>query len=392
MAGKKGTKTMNSRERVLRALEHKEPDRIPFDLGGMNQSGIHCIAYTELRNHLGLPNKSARIQNIIMQSAYIDKDFSERLKTDFRLVYSDWANPGKAEIHKEDGYLTYVDEWMINRIMPEMNGYYFDMRPPYPLNGDNFKELFKTYKWPDPLEENRYTGLETEAMEAGKSGNAVVLMGICPGIVEMYSWLRGTESFYMDLIAEQANVNMILDKLCDIKIAFWEKVLLKIGASIDIVNEADDMASQNSMLFSPEIYRKLIKPYHRRLFSRIKKAAPNVKIVFHSCGAVRPIIPDLIDIGIDALNPIQVNAKGMEPVELKREYGRDLCFWGGGIDTQKYLVEGSPEQIKDHVRQNIESLAPGGGYIFATTHTIQPGVPPENIMIMWDTLQRYGVY
>ena len=173
------------------------------------------------------------------------------------------------------------------------------------------------------------------------------------------------------------------DRTVEFKCTFWERALEEVGDSIDVVVEADDLGSQNSMLLSPRTYRKLIQPRHDRLFWFIKDQAP-VKVFLHSCGAVRPNIPDLIDTGIDILNPVQISASGMDPYELKQEFGRDLVFWGGGVDTQQVLSFGTPQEVQDDVRRNVEALAPGGGFVSATVHDIQANVPPENIMAMWD--------
>ena len=172
---------------------------------------------------------------------------------------------------------------------------------------------------------------------------------------------------------------------------YWERALAEVGDLVDLVIEADDMAGQHSLLFSPQTYRKLIKPRHKKLFSFIRQQAP-IKLFFHSCGAIRPLIGDLIDAGIDILNPIQVSAAGMDPKELKREFGRDLVFWGGGVDTQGVLGTGAPEDVKEDVRRNIEALAPGGGFVFAAVHDIQANVPPENIMAMWEAWKAFGIY
>jgi uroporphyrinogen decarboxylase len=157
------------------------------------------------------------------------------------------------------------------------------------------------------------------------------------------------------------------------------------------VVEADDLGGQHAPLLSPRTYRALIQPRHKRLFSFIKKQAP-VKIFYHTCGAVKRLIPDLIEAGIDILNPVQISATGMDPVELKREFGQDLVFWGGGVDTQGVLGTATPEEVKAHVRRNIEALAPGGGFVFAAVHDIQANVPPENIVAMWESWKAYGVY
>ena len=175
--------------------------------------------------------------------------------------------------------------------------------------------------------------------------------------------------------------------------AYWDIALREAGEYADAVVEADDMAGQFNMLISPATYRKIVKPRHKKLLDFIK-ARTRAKVFFHSCGSIRKVIPDLIDVGVDILNPVQVNATGMDSAELKRAYGRDLTFWGGGVDTQGVFGRGAVdvEGVKADVRHRIDDLAPGGGFVFATVHNIQANVPPENFMAMWETLQEFGKY
>jgi len=161
---------------------------------------------------------------------------------------------------------------------------------------------------------------------------------------------------------------------------------------VDVVVEADDYGTQQSMLVSPEMYRRLFKPLQAELFAVIRKRLADGFIFFHSCGNVRQLIPDFIEIGVDILNPVHVRAAGMEPAALKRDFGRDICFWGGGVDTQGVLPSGSPEQVREDVKRNVAALAPGGGYVFNTVHNIQADVPPENVMAMWEAFREAGVY
>jgi uroporphyrinogen decarboxylase len=183
----------------------------------------------------------------------------------------------------------------------------------------------------------------------------------------------------------------MMDKVLELKWAYWGKCLEILGDTADVVQEADDFAGQHGLLISPRTYRNLVKPRHKELFDFIHKRT-KAKVFFHSCGSVRPVIPDLIEIGVDILNPVQVSAAGMDSAELKREYGKDLTFWGGGIDTQNVLGTGTPQQVREEVRRRVEDLMPGGGFVFAAVHNIQGNVPPENIVAMWEALQEYGVY
>jgi uroporphyrinogen decarboxylase len=392
---------MNSRDRCLQSLYHREPDRVPFDLAGSAQTGIHLTAYTNLRRYLGLAETEPTVCNWVGQIAEPDGDLLDRLRVDTRLVPQGspltWRTllqenaPGGLHLRDEGHSWAFTDEWGIGWRMPKEGGFYFDMVR-HPLDGENVEERGKNYCWPDPLSPRRFESLPERVRAARGEGKLVVLNGPCAGILEIYSWLRGYLRFYLDLAESPRTAEMFLDKLLEFKSAFWTRVLAEFGHSVDVVNEADDMAGQNGLLLSPDTYRRLIKPRHARLFAAIKKAAPRVKIFFHSCGAIRPLIPDLIEAGVDILNPVQLSAKGMNPFELKRDFGKDLVFWGGGVDTQGIFTSGTPQEIRDHVKRNIEALAPGGGFMFATVHNTQANVPPQNFMAMWETLQEYGIY
>jgi uroporphyrinogen decarboxylase len=182
-----------------------------------------------------------------------------------------------------------------------------------------------------------------------------------------------------------------MSKVMEIKMAYWDRALDLLEDNVDVVHEADDFAGQYKMLISPDAYRRIVKPLHKELFDFIH-ARTKAKLFFHSCGSIRPVIPDLIEIGVDILNPIQVSATGMDSAELKKEYGDDVVFWGGGVDTQRVLGDGTQEEVRAETKRRISDLAPGGGFVFAAVHNIQGNVPPENIMAMWETLQEYGVY
>ena len=203
--------------------------------------------------------------------------------------------------------------------------------------------------------------------------------------------MRGFENYFSDFAANEDLLVGLMRKVMELKMAYWEKALALVGDHADVVGEADDFAGQYRMLISPGMYRRIVKPLHKELFDFIH-ARTKAKIFFHSCGSIRPVIPDLIEIGVDIINPVQVSATGMDSAELKREFDKDIVFWGGGVDTQRVLGDGTPEQVREDTRRRIEDLAPGGGFVFATVHNIQGNVPPENIMAMWETLQEYGAY
>ncbi|MGD8749787.1 MAG: uroporphyrinogen decarboxylase family protein [Anaerolineales bacterium] len=196
---------------------------------------------------------------------------------------------------------------------------------------------------------------------------------------------------FSDFALNEKLLTALMTKVMELKMAYWEKALAEVGDNVDVIGEADDFAGQLRLLISPSMYRRIAKPLHKKLFDFIH-ARTKAKIFFHSCGAIRPVIPDLVEIGVDILNPIQVSAAGMDTAELKREFGKDIVFWGGGVDTQRVLGDGTSQEVRADVRRRIEDLAPGGGFVFATVHNIQGNVPPENIMAMWEILQQYGHY
>jgi len=381
---------MNSRERMQEALNHREPDRVPFDLGGTGLSTIHVTAYRALRRYLGLPEVKPQVAFVPEQLVRVDEDLAERLQADVRPVLAGTSSTFEYRFRDEGSYQAYRDEWGIGWRMPVDGGFYYDMYH-HPLADAGSLEELEAHPFPDPLDDGRFAPLRAQAEAAAARGKAVALAGPCAGIAEVYSWLRGYEEYYVDLARHKDWVGAMLDRLVAFKSAYWQRALAEVGDLVDMVVEADDLGAQHAPLMSPRTYRQVIQPRHKQLFSFIKAQAP-VKVFYHTCGAVRRLIPDLIEAGIDILNPVQISAGGMDPAELKREFGRDLVFWGGGVDTQGVLGTATPAEVKDHVRQNIEALAPGGGFVFAAVHDIQPNVPPENIVAMWEAWREYGVY
>lgn len=386
-------KTWTSRGRVEAALNHQEPDRVPYDLGGTILTGINQRTYRRLRGHLGLPEVPVEIEDMHQQLARVDEDVKERLQVD---VYG--LNPGRVPgatppPWTEGDYHKIIDEWGIEWWMPVEGGFYYDMRR-HPLDGIDTMDGLKRFKFPDPLHPARYEGIAERADDLmNRRQKGYVLGRNAPGIWEIALWMRGFENFFCDMVERPAFAEALMDIICEIKMKYWQKALATVGSNVMMVSEADDLASQNGCLCSPAMYRKFIKPRHARLFAFIKKQAQvPVKIFYHSCGAIMTLIPDLIESGIDILNPVQVSAVGMDSKELKKRFGQDLTFYGGGVDTQRVLPHGTPQEVRDEVKRRIDDFAPGGGFIFNTVHNIQADVPPENIMAMWETLREHGVY
>jgi uroporphyrinogen decarboxylase len=370
-----------SRERVRATLAHREPDRVPFDLGGSRQTGIHLRAYAGLREALGLEPREPRVIDITQQLADVEPDVLDALGVDVRYVAPRGSSTYRREIREEGEYRTFTDEWGVGRRMPLATGLYYDSYAP-PLAGEIDAAAVDAYACPDASDPARYAGMAEEARRyAEEEGRAVQVGSICGGLTEGLFKLRGFEDGYMDLAGDPSLARRVMERILEVKIAYWSRVLPLVDGHVDVVGEADDLGGQERTLFSPATYRDLVKPLHRELFDFLH-AHTDAKVFFHTCGAVRELIPDLIEIGVDILNPVQVSAAGMDTAGLKREFGRDLVFWGGAVDTQRVLGSGSPAEVRAEVLRRVGDLSPGGGFVFAAVHNIQPNVPAENILAM----------
>ena len=383
---------MTPRDRLLTALDHREPDRIPFDLGSTQVTGIHVVAYRRLRDHLGLPAVEPHICDVVQGLALPDDDVVEKLGVDVRGLFPLNSHNWQIDLHDAGAYVAFVDEWGMTQHRPKDNGLYFSIvKSPLDRPDLTARDVL-AYPWPDTGDPQRIAGLREMAQSYRDQGRAVIIKGVLAGIFEMSQRVRGMERLMIDLASDEALACAVLDKMVELKLHFWEMALPRLGDLVDVVSEADDYATQTSQLISPRMFRKLIKPRLQVLFQRIKQLAPGAKLFFHSCGNVRPLLPDFIELGVDILNPVHTRATGMEPVALKRDFGNDMVFWGGGVDTQDVLPHGTPQQVQDDVRRNVEALAPGGGFVFNTVHNIQADVPPENITAMLKALAEFGAY
>ncbi len=375
---------------MLAALSHREGDRLPLDIGSVQVTGIHVDAYRGLRRALGLRETGATLCDSIQRLALPDDDFIARLGVDVRGLYPLNSHNWNVVEAEAGDYWEYHDEWGITHRRSRPGGLYHSVfKVPLPGPGLTVRDI-ERQPWPDLGDERRIEGLRERAQAYRSAGFAVLLKDPFAGIFEMSQRIIGMEELLMTMAAEPEIAEALFDKMLELKLAFWEMALPRLGDLVDVVSYADDYGTQTSQIISPAMFRELVKPRVKILFDAMKRLAPGARRFFHSCGNVRPLLPDFIEIGTQILNPVHISATGMEPAALKRDFGADLVFWGGGVDTQGILPRGSPDEVRDDVRKNIEALAPGGGFVFSSVHNIQSDVPPANIIAMVEALREYG--
>jgi uroporphyrinogen decarboxylase len=384
-----------SKERVLTSILHKEPDRIPLDIGGTRVSGIHINAYKEYRKRLKLSEEKPEVLIRYLQLAKIHDDFKSLINTDVESV-----NPSTekedGEVYKDEEGTSYIDRWGIKWHMP-MNGNYYDVWRNPLEKVESLKEI-EEHKWPVDNSELILQNIIEDGKKIYFNNEKALFVGrTCPGIYEMMLVLRGYQQGLMDLAINPVIAEGIMDKILELKIRYYKAIIDKMqeaGIEYFILGESDDLGMQNGLMMSPQLYRDMIKPRHKKLFEFIKKYSKGrAYIELHCCGAITQIIGDLIESGVEILNPVQVSAQGMgDTNKLKKDFGNDIVFHGGGIDSQYTLPYGTPHEVREEVKRRIDDLADGGGFIFTPVHSIQHDVPYENFEAMLETFEKYSVY
>ena len=377
---------MTHRGRVLTALKREQPDRVPVDLGGTLASTINIHAYRRLVAHLGF-GADAPIAYLSRRSNSVLPD--ERLLTyldvDCRAVILDQPdlNP---ERELPDGSL--YDEWGITWKHLGEGQHFINADGPF-YRQEPDPALVEKFTWPDPLDPGRVRTLrrQTEAHRARTDAAIILVLGV--GVVHQIQFMRGYAASLEDLIVAPDFVRAFLDRYVDFWVRLTERALQEVGDLVDIAMFGDDLGTQQGPVMNPALYRRLIKPYHARMVQAVKRF--HKPLLLHSCGSVAAFLPDLIEIGFDAIHPVQVSAKDMDSARLKRDFGRDISFWGG-IDTQRVLPRGTPAEVREEVRRRIGDLGPGGGYVLGAVHNIQSEVPVENILAMVEAARDLGRY
>ncbi len=406
---------MTSRERIVAALNHQEPDRVPVDLSGHRSSGISAIAYPRLRAALGLAPRSVDVYDPIQQLAIVHDDVLDCLGADtiqlgrgFCLEdkwWSDWTQPDGTPCRMPVWALPEYDgiDWVLRapsgRAIARMppGSFHFDQTYWPFVSGEEdlsrIEELFPEHMWtgmPSPPGPSVSSDEELSGCACAlrrKTDRAI--LGLFGGnLLEMGQFYYRMDNFLMMLAGEPARAHRFLDALVEIHLRRLEAFLAAVGDSIDIIVFGDDLGAQNAPQISPRMYREFFKPRHALMWARAKQLAP-VKVMLHCCGSVRPLLADLIDAGLDAINPVQISCRGMEAEGLKRDFGKDLTFWGGGCDTQSVLPCGTPAEVREHVLHQCQVMAPGGGFVFQQVHNILANVPPQNIVATYAAVREY---
>jgi uroporphyrinogen decarboxylase len=398
-----------SRDRILAALNHKETDRLPIDFAASRITGIHIDTYLELAAYLGLPLEDAGIYDVPQMLAEPSRNMIDYFQGDVVQLHRLVPAPaigfrindfrpgtlynGKPVLFPADyqeerdpagDYIVRNSQGLPSYKMPK-DGFYFS-RVSSPLEGVESAAEIDRFDFHEfaPGEE-MWLRSEAERLQTGQSA---VLGQFGGNFFERGNRMFGMEDFLVKLLTDEKLVHYFFKRLLEATIEDFDNYYEAVGGRVDVIQLNDDLGSQDGPLISEELYISMVKPYQRELYRHIREKS-NIKIFLHSCGGIYDFIPHFIEMGVDILNPVQYSAKNMDPVRLKREFGKDLTFWGGGCDAQKVLQHGTVPEVRDETKRMIDILAPGGGFVFSQVHNLQPNTPPENIAAMYDEALNY---
>lgn len=413
---------MNSRERVLATIAHKQPDQVPVDLGSTPSSGISAIAYSNLLKAIGRTDLPVQIYDVVQQLAQPDMSIIDRFGIDvldigraFNTEEKDWhetilANGDKAfypihfnPVKQADGSYHCYDEdgKRLLALMPQgatfFDQSYFPYINGFPENYDTLDEemgrvLWSRYvhsPWDHAQDPDFWKTLREKALQLRASTDKALMIVCGCNLFEWGTFLRRMDNFLMDLLCEPDQVARMLDQLLERHLATLAKVCDSVGDIVDIIRFGDDLGMTSGPFMDVDTYRSLFKPRHKQLCDYVKTHS-QMHTFIHSCGSISSLMPDLIEAGIEIFNPVQTNARQMEPEFLKKEFGQDCTFWGGGVETVGTLNNGTPEQVREQVLERLEIMSTGGGFVFNTVHNILPDVPPQNILAMFDAVKEFN--
>jgi uroporphyrinogen decarboxylase len=392
---------MNHRERVVAAIRRQPVDRLPVDLGGMRSTGIMAIAYNQLKQRLNISGGDIYVFDTMQQLAYVEEPVRQRFGCDVVILdggmIEGWRDyrladgtPAKisanfrSEPDGEGGEYSLDSAGQRAQHRPA-NSFYFDSVAQAPLAEITGIAELEKVQWP-LLSDAYLKKLQTEAKRLAEETDYAILGSFGAAFLEGGQGLRGWDQFMMDLAADRAFAEALLDKMLAHALQNVELYLDAVGDYIQIIQMGGDMGTQNGPQIRPKMYYDIFQPREKALWGRIHQIKPELAVFLHCCGGIYDLIPGIIDAGCDILNPVQISARGMDPERLKREFGSQICFWGGGCDTQTVLPFGTPEEVYQHTRRNIEIFSPGSGFVFTQVHNIQAGTPVENILAMYQAV------
>ena len=405
---------MTSRERILQSIEHRQPDKIPIDLGASTVTGISAIAHNKLKNHLGI-DIPTRVFDVVQQLAQVDDSMIESFGVDALDLNSIFMDDlGWYPVILGDGSKALFPEWFRpeqdkdgsfflrdhnGEIMSRMasGGACFDQtlfpwENGYPIDISEIDEAFRSINW-NAHSHTKYINVDNQELRErtlklrDSSDKAIVMSGGAK-LLELGFFLRRMDNMLMDLLADHKNLGRMLDKMMEMHLAGLEKKIGAVGDLVDVIRFGDDLGMTSGPFMDLDVFRKFFKPRYKELCDYVKQHS-NMKIFLHSCGSIRQFIPDLIEVGFDILNPVQTNCYGMDARGLKEDFGKEITFWGGGIDTSRVLPTGTPEEVRVDVLERCEILSKDGGFIFAPIHNILPEVPPENIVAAYKAVNEF---
>jgi len=402
---------MNSRQRVLTALAHEEPDRVPIDLGGSLVTSINAVGYSRLKRYLGVggdPPDPPRVVNIILQLAKVEESIRRRFGADIvelptleplpgvrNLCWKPWTLPDgspalisadfEPEVTERGDLLVRASDGSIGQRM--VAGTYHFVPGDAPLADANLEDL-ERFDF-SRISDEELEFLHRAARRLHDETEYAIFAWFNGSLVEAGQFARGWARFLTDLKQAPEFAAALIEKLATVALADLERYLEAVGDFVHVIGFGDDLGIQTGLQFHPDLYRRYFKPYHRQLYGMVH-ARSQARVFLHSCGSVYDLIPDLIEVGVDILNPVQTSAAKMEPARLKQEFGEQLTFWGAGSCPHGVLPWATPAAVEADVRERLQILAPGGGYVFAPIHNIQPDVPPENVVAMYDAALQYG--
>ena len=403
---------MTSRERIQAVLNHQKPDQLAIDFASHRSSGMGAAAYNNLKKYLGYSEETTKVYDLMQQLAVPERFMVDRFGGDILQVYQlkpafgirtdTWKceklpcgdlsmvprdfNP----VRNEKGDFEIRDENGTCLARRPADGIYYDNTSYYLEGVETIEELKEKMVLPTVTEEE-LDYLETQAKDLYYNTDKALVCHMGCAVFEAGQQQFGFEDFYYNLAAEKELVHYWAEKMTDAYCEILDKTLDRIGKYIDIaLFGGDDLGTQESSQISVEMYREMIKPYHTKIYQFVRKKDPSVKVGLHSCGAIKELIPDLIEAGVQVLNPIQISAKGMDPRELKERFGKDLVFWGGGADMQGAVnAAKTPEEVYRHVREMLDIFAPGGNYIFTQVHNILDNIEPEKVIAIYQAALDY---